>query len=197
MILRFSILFFLFFLNTIYSQTLGYDKMRPSQIVTKNGDTINVIGKLKSNVFKYKRYSTSKTKKINYSEIKFIKIRFEKDIIKTFKFFSVLGKNKIIPVEELVKGNKISLYGITSNLNFQVGSGVSTYKMSTEYYTRKPKDKKISKLGRYNPPFGNIKDKLKNIFSDCNELLQKVEKKEFKIRSDIQIMFEFYNKNCQ
>jgi hypothetical protein len=197
MILRFSILFFLFFLNTIYSQTLGYDKMRPSQIVTKNGDTINVIGKLKSNVFKYKRYSTSKTKKINYSEIKFIKIRFEKDIIKTFKFFSVLEKNKIIPVEELVKGNKISLYGITSNLNFQVGSGVSTYQMSTEYYTRKPKDKKISKLGRYNPPFGNIKDKLKNIFSDCNELLQKVEKKEFKIRSDIQIMFEFYNKNCQ
>jgi hypothetical protein len=197
MILRFSILFFLFFLNTIYSQTLGYDKMRPSQIVTKNGDTINVIGKLKSNVFKYKRYSTSKTKKINYSEIKFIKIRFEKDIIKTFKFFSVLGKNKITPVEELVKGNKISLYGITSNLNFQVGSGVSTYQMSTEYYTRKPKDKKISKLGRYNPPFGNIKDKLKNIFSDCNELLQKVEKKEFKIRSDIQIMFEFYNKNCQ
>lgn len=197
MILRFSILFFLFFLNTIYSQTLGYDKMRPSQIVTKNGDTINVIGKLKSNVFKYKRYSTSKTKKINYSEIKFIKIRFEKDIIKTFKFFSVLGKNKITPVEELVKGNKISLYGITSNLNFQVGSGVSTYQMSTEYYTRKPKDKKISKLGRYNPPFGNIKNKLKNIFSDCNDLLQKVEKKEFKIRSDIQIMFEFYNSKCK
>ncbi len=190
--------FILLLLVTVIShgQTLGYDKMRPSQLILKNGDTLNVIGKLKSNVFKYKKYSKAKPNKIGYSEIESIKIRFKKDFIQTFKLLSVKG-GKILPVEELVVGRKISLYGVTNNFISKGVGGMRFQGTAIRYYIMKQNDYELTKLGDYSFPFRNLKEKIKTLFKDCDLLLKKIKNKEFRMRSDVQKMFVFYNKDCK
>ena len=170
--------------------------MRLSKLILKNGDTMNVIGKFKSKVFKYQKYKTSKSETIEYSKIESMKIAFGKDSIRTFRFFSLDNKDKIFPVEELVLGEKIDLYGVTKN--FMTNSGEIRLQMSSiVYYMKKKSEIKLIKLGSYSPPFDNIEKKLRAIFINCNLILKKIENKEFIIRTDIEIMFEFYNKNCE
>tara|TARA_R110002051_G_scaffold2660_1_gene14299 strand:+ start:40194 stop:40787 length:594 start_codon:yes stop_codon:yes gene_type:complete len=197
MILKLYIYFLLVFISlSCFGQTLGYDKMRLSKLILKNGDTMNVIGKFKSKVFKYQKYKTSKSETIEYSKIESMKIAFGKDSIRTFRFFSLDNKDKIFPVEELVLGEKIDLYGVTKN--FMTNSGEIRLQMSSiVYYMKKKSEIKLIKLGSYSPPFDNIEKKLRAIFINCNLILKKIENKEFIIRTDIEIMFEFYNKNCE
>jgi hypothetical protein len=194
---NFKFLLLLFLTVSSYGQTKGYNKMRGSQLILKNGDTLNVKGKLKSKGFKYKRHNTSKPLVVNYSEIESIKIRFNKDNIAVFKPFIVKGKNKLIPVQELVVGDKASLYGVTNSLMRSGAGGIRFQQTSTVYYFKRAHHKELIKLGSYQPIFGDLKDKIKIVFKDCDLLLEKIKKKEFRMRNGLEPMFVFYNTKCQ
>ncbi|QMU65602.1 MAG: hypothetical protein GKR88_15810 [Flavobacteriaceae bacterium] len=181
---------------SFYGQTRGYAGMRSTQLILKNGDTLNVMGKLKSNVFKYKKDYGAKPVKIKYSEIESIKIKLGKDDVAVFKPLPLKGTDKIIPVEEFVTGNKISLYGVTNNFMGQGAGGIRFQQTSVTYYIKKPSEELLIKLGAYQPIFGNLKEKLKTLFKDCDILLKKIKNKEFRMRDGIEEMFKFYNKKC-
>ena len=65
------------------------------------------------------------------------------------------------------------------------------------YYVKKPNDDKLTLLGRYNPLFSNeLKQNVLQYFSDCKNLTDKIENKEFRFRDGIEEMVNYYNENC-
>jgi hypothetical protein len=192
--LKLTYFILLFTVTLSFSQVQGYDKIRSAEVILLNGDTLKVKGKLKSTSFKYKKIGSKKSIKLSYNKIDKIKIEFERDQVRTFYILPLKVGNKFIPVEKFITGDKVNLYGVNVNYNSPGSSGTGQI-----YYSKRKFEDKMTKLGAYSPPFGNLKDKLKVVFFDCSLLLDKIENKEYRVRygSDILKMFEFFNEKCK
>ena len=94
------------------------------------------------------------------------------------------------PLRVLLIGENIELYAQEVISGGQFGGSVFYY------YSRKDKSQKLKYFGPYSTLTNNLGQKLKNYFSDCPELLEKMESKEFRVRSDVIKMFQFYESNC-
>ncbi|WP_046755631.1 hypothetical protein [Kordia jejudonensis] len=175
-----------------------FAQLNPSKIILKSGDTITgVIGKLKSKTFKYKRYSKAKPEEINFSDISSVQISYSKNSIKTYTFFATQENDKLIAVEELVIGEKVQLYGVVYNTrSFVANSSLSHSQTVVTYYLKKSSETKLTKLGPYDPLTNNLKAKTLAYFSDCKNLIEKINTKEFRIRDGLEQIVTFYNENC-
>ena len=62
---------------------------------------------------------------------------------------------------------------------------------------KKTNEEWLTDLGEYSPLTNDLKGKVKSYFSDCISLIEKLEKREFKVRDGLEDIVNFYNKNCE
>ncbi len=189
-----NILFILFFSISV---SFGFAQMNPSQIILKSGDTLSVQGKIKGQYFKYKTQNTAKPIKMYFSEINHVKIRYSKDDVKTYRFFKVKDADKSVVVEDIILGQKASLFANVRTRYVGVAGGGRYLITTVHYYVKKGMEEEITDLGVYDPLLNNLKEKVLIFFSDCDSLVTKIKERHFKIKSDLEKMVQFYNDNCQ
>jgi hypothetical protein len=170
---------------------------RLSKIILKTGDTLIGMGKTKNKGFKYKAHSNVKPYYIELSKIDFVQQKYSGNESKIFRFFQTINNDTFIKVEELVKGEQAELYAVIYNVNSGGAGGMSISQTVVKYYVKKKSEKKITLLGPYSPLTNNLKEKTINYFSDCPELIGKIESKDFRIRNGLEQIVEFYNENCK
>ena len=188
-------LFLFFFLGIIMT---GFAQYRPAVVKFKSGDSISgILGDVQRKVFKYKTQVNGKSKKVDFSEIDFVKILYSGKDVRTFRFFQLDDDEKFSEVEQLAIGKNAELYGATL---YTRSPGFATpsvgHQEVMKYYIRKPAEDKLTMLGIYDPIVGNLKEKVIDYFSDCPELTQKIESRDFKVRKDMEAIVEFYNSGC-
>jgi hypothetical protein len=187
----------LFFLLLICYNITCFGQLKPSMVVLKSGDTLNgVIGKLKNETFKYKKYSNGKSKEINFSEINIIQIRYSKNDTKTYRFFQLNSNNKFLAVQPSILGTKTELFFTTYNINSSGAGGININQTIVQYYAKKKRETKLTYLGKYDI-FGAMREKVIEYFSDCRNLVEKVKNKDFRMRNGLEKVVEYYNKNCE
>lgn len=189
-------LFLLVFFGVICS---GFAQYKPAVVGLKSGDSISgILGDIQNKVFKYKTQVDGKSKKVEFSEIDYVRILYSGKEVKTFRFFQLNYNEKYTQVEQLATGKNAELYGATHYIH---SPGFATPSMGQQeivkYYIRKPLEDKLTFLGIYNPINNSLKMKTIGYFSDCPELLEKILSKVFNVRKDMKAIVEFYNSECQ
>ena len=166
-----------------------------TKVYLKNGDKLRGNTKPKKKGLKFKKFSV-KPFYINYEDIKYIEQRIDVKS-KRFYFFKTNHDNDYVKVEELKKGKNLSLYAHIYNTNTAVAGGFSVNETVVSYYLRKRNNTKLIFIGPYSPLGNNLKDKVLRYFSDCPELIEKIDNKDFRMRDGLEPIFEFYVKNCE
>ncbi len=186
-------LFFFFITVT----TVSYAQMEPCFAVLKSGDTLSVYGKITRNALKYKTSSESKSKKIFFPEIDYIKIRYSKVNTKKYKFFQRVGFDNYIAVEEIVSGSKVKLYIEGYYFSSTGAGGIAVNQQVVKYYIKKVSDERLTYLGDY-PALGiDLKLNVLKYFNDCDKLIEKINNKEFRIREGVGKIATYYNEQCK
>lgn len=102
---------------------------------------------------------------------------------------------KDIVTEVLVDGNKIKLFCISMTRSNNM-NGINNISYSRHYYAIRENSEATINIGEYSP-YNKLGEKLRTIFKDCPELLEKMDSKIFRVRSDVEKMFEYYNMSCE
>lgn len=197
---------------SILTISIGNAQMNHSLIVLKSGDSLNGFGKLKFDSFKYKNYAGTDKREIDFSQIKLVKIKKSDTVTEIYKFFQTTNNDKFVAVLEVVSGNNVELYctyssypGMGTGMNvgmgaggmgMGVGIGMSGGSTVTYYFAKRPSEEKLTALGNYNPLSSTLRENVLKYFSDCKALTDKVENKDFRMRSGFEQVAAFYNENC-
>ena len=176
---------------SIFTFSVCSAQMNHSLIVLKSGDSLNGFGKLKLRTFKYESYSRLDKREIDFSQIRLVKIKKTDTLTEIYRFFQDADSEDFIAALELVTGSHVELYSTLVNTN----NGY-TGTQTTNYWVKKPSDEKLTNLGAFNPLSTTLRGKVLNYFSDCKALIDKVENKDFRMRSGLEQIAVFYNENC-
>lgn len=190
--MKFRIVFlFLFLISICHAQ------MNPIRIIFINGEKLNGIGKLKSTTIKFKIDESAKAQEFEFSQLKSAEIEIPGEEKAIYKFYQTDLSNEIIAVQEIVTSSKAELFTTSFNYKASGAGGISFTQTATHYYVKKTNEKWLTDLGAYSPLTNDLKGKVKSYFSDCISLIEKLEKKEFKVRDGLESIVNFYNKNCE
>jgi len=191
-IMNFKILFLL-----IFSINICDAQMNPIIITFKNGEKLNGIGKIKSSTIKFKIDESAKAEEFEFSKLKSAEIEIPDEEKVIYKFYQTDISNEYIAVQQIVSGSKVELF--TTSFNYRaIGAGGMSFSQSvTHYYIKKTNEEWLTDLGEYSPLTNDLKGKVKSYFSDCISLIEKLEKREFKVRDGLEDIVNFYNKNCE
>lgn len=192
--MKFKILFLL-----IFSIYICEAQMDPILITFKNGEMLNGIGKIKNSTIKFKIEQSAEAQEFEFAEIKSAEIETSNKKKEIYKFYQTNKSNEFIAVQEIVSGSKVELYSTSYRYyNNSAVSGGFTYSQSvTHYYLKKANEEWLTDLGEYSPLTNDLKGKVKTYFSDCISLIEKLEKREFKVRKGLKDIVNFYNNNCE
>ncbi|PWG05998.1 hypothetical protein [Polaribacter aquimarinus] len=181
----------------IITNSICLAQNKPAKIILKTGDTISgVIGKFKTKSFKYKKYANGKSTEINFSKIKKLIIQYSKKERQTYHFFKLKESEKYVAVQKLILGKEVHLYGILNHFNSTGAGGISINTSSMQYFLKRANEMTLTNMGYYNPPFGKLKERTLDYFSDCSSLVEKIKKKEFRIRYGLEKIVIYYNNKC-
>ena len=192
-----NILLFLFLITiNFHSYSQFSEPYRPTKVVLKTGDSLVGMGKTRNKAFKFRASSESKAFFIDFSKIKFIKQKNSENEWIKFKFFQTTNSEKFTRVQELNIGGTLELYAIISNRNVSVAGGGSFPMTSVSYYLKKNHEERLTKIGIYDPVFSDYTTLVRNYFSDCPKLIEKIENKTLRFRDGLEKMVKYYNSNC-
>ncbi len=170
---------------------------RPAVAGLKTGDSlVGIIGDVQRKVFKYKTQSNGKSIKLDFEKLNYVKIMFDSDDIRTYRFFRLEDDKDYKAFQQLAKGKNAELYGVTRVVRSSGFAGPAMDMNAIQYYIKKPTEKNLTLLGLYDPLINNLKNKVLAYFADCKELIQKIENKDFRMRNGLTPMVDFYNSNC-
>ena len=179
------------------SLNFSFAQMQPILIILKNGEHLQGIGKRKSTTMKFKAHIDAEPQEFKFSEIKSAEIQLVDRKRVKMKFYQTVDNDKFISVDEDIIGNKVELYSRTFFYNSGGGFGMGGMQAVTNYYVKKPTEEKLLDLGQYSPLTNNLKGKVKEYFSDCKLLLEKLESRDFKVREGLNEIVTFYNESCE
>ena len=187
----------LFFLVVHFQAMAQFSEpYRISKVVLKNGETLLGMGKTKSKGFKFKAKGELDAIFIEFSKIDFVQQEYSNNEKKVFRFFQTNSDSSFIKLEELVTGEHVALYANIYTVNSGGVGEMSIPQTVVKYYIKKNEETKLTLLGPYSPLTNNLKEKVVDYFSDCTELIQKIENKDFRMRDGLEQIVAFYNKNC-
>lgn len=199
-----------FFILLFLSQNLlGQDlfaSMEPGTLIFKDGTQIDGLVKIIGNSVKYR--ASKEEDKIKYDYTQLYRVFFKDSNRQDFLYEYVKLENYEKPqlLNVIVEGY-LMLYSNTQNyynsggMGFSMGMGGGMYfggggGSSTSYYIKRPNESFATFFMVYGSiPPQSFKKVVRSYFADCPELVEKVNKKEFR-KSDFMSVVEFYNKNC-
>ncbi len=154
-----------------------------TKIFHKNGSITTELCKIKGNTITCE----IENKKVQYSSTDLISIEQYPNTEKAerYVYLTIENSNKPKLVKEIING-KVSLYEISKMAAPQIGGWTYTY------YIKKPSWDVIKKIGTMTFK----KDLVREYFTDCPSLLEKVENNYFKGR-DPSDLINYFNENCE
>jgi len=171
----------------------------------KDGTVLKGYGKLKINgVVKFRKTLDEKPKKHDFVVLEKMETTINEDS-KVFVQVKVKNKEKLEILDLEIKG-KLNLYikinqGYNHNFsgNFEQGgmsipTGVNFYSIQN-YYVKRKDENQAFHLGSNQAFSKNFKKAASLYFSDCPELVNKIENKVYK-KKDLKRIIKFYNENC-
>lgn len=179
-------------------------------ITFENGKTMKGFGKLavKSSTglifLKFRKTKKDNPIKFIFSDFKNVQI-YDNHKITSYLYVNVKDENEPKVLEEVAAGN-VSLYkhvyqkqnpGFSGASFGSMGSGFSigTNYIISNYYVKKGNEPVAFHLGSNQSFSKNFKKEAADYFSDCPELVARIESKEFKIL-DLAEIIKFYNEHC-
>jgi len=173
----------------------------PVKIGNKDGTTFTAIGKLKDNRIKIWESTKLKPYFLDLDKIEYVHFRYGKRKgDKVYRSVLVKGRENPSFLEELVKG-EISLFkDFTANMVMgatPMGAGgpmIQSYNI-VDYYVKRSNESNAIHLASNELFSKNFKKAASEFFSDCPQLVAKVQNKEFK-KKDIKEIVTFYNETC-
>lgn len=189
----FFLLVFLFTINLCSAQ------MRPIIIVFKTGDTIRGIGKMKTESVKYKdELNDGEPQEFEFSKIEIVKLVIPQNKSVNYRFYQTKEDSRYLAVEEVVSKGEVTLFttSSTSPMRAQMGMGLTYSAPVTHYYLKRKNEEIMTDLGTYSPLINNLKEKVSEYFADCTKLVDKLKKGDFRVRSGLTEIVEFYNTSC-
>ena len=199
-------------LALVFTFTICKAQLKPVLITLKNGEELKGIGKRKAYTFKYKADDNAKPQEFEFSTIKSVEIELSENNITIYKCYQTKESDRFILVAEIISGNKAELFSTSFTYNSGFSGGMGTGGMGTggigigmgmgggsvtHYYVKKTNEDRLTDLGEYNPLINNLKAKVKDYFSDCKSLIEKLENREFKVREGLEDIVNYYNNNCE
>lgn len=185
------------------SQSFG-QKTR-AELIFKDGSLLEGIAEpIHSYNIKFKKDLNAKKQYFSFDEVDTLKVYY--DLEPTIYVLVKIKKGYVPKVLELARSGKNVVHyrnilpvktlpvAIPSNDggSFMIGGGISR---GTHSYVRKPYEEEAVHLASSNWISKNFKNTASNFFSDCPELVEKIQNGEFKKR-DLKEIIDFYNTKC-
>lgn len=165
-------------------------------VQTKGGTKELFFVKQDNQYLLVKKNLSDEPQKILYSEIDYVEKKNNLNDETKFKFFKVKYRNEYKLLEEEITGT-VSLYISTSSFNSNPmgpGMGMTQQTIVVHYVKRKDEDE-VTLLSSDHFSDTSLKTVGPRFFSDCPELVKKIEDKDYKKRHIYDIV-RFYNENC-
>ena len=197
-----------FLILFLFLSQFSFSQMYPSAIYLKSGDSITrVIGRIGNKEFKYKEHLDGETIKIPKDSIYMVKIHYSRESKSSFRFLPVKGDYRLRDATVINMGNELELYTInnstysgpgfnSTNIDGSQNIAHSNVANSKDFYVKKRSENRLTYLGHYQPLFNEFKKNMIKYFSDCDEIINKIETKKFKMKKGAIPIVDFYNNNC-
>jgi hypothetical protein len=185
------------FIIVLLFTSFMYAQLNPAEAMLKTGEKLIVMGKISGESFLYKIHKNGSPKRLHFSKLNYVKIMHSKKKISTYKLFKIKGTDEGVVLEEIIVGEKASLYFKIIHGNTTVAGGGIFPVTSTSYYAVKKSDEKATYLGVHNLLSDKLKEKVLSFFKDCEILVEKIKNKEFRVKNDMGKITEFYNTECK
>lgn len=185
--------------NTIQAQG------RQVELVRDDGTVLEGYAKFYTGSFSYRPNKDESFKRFKLTDFETIRIFSEDKDTKTYKKIEVDGGKKPKMLVQIVEG-PVSLFleekeynssGYVAGLGINGNAGQSfggTSYSSSRLYLKKNNIQKATRLGSTSKK--NFKTTIADYFSDCPDLVKKVNGDEYS-NKDVKEIVEFYNNNCR
>lgn len=172
-------------------------------ILKKNGEVLKgfaSVSQRNSNVVKFRKKINDKPQYFGRRDFDKIFFKFNEDSFIEYQFKSISKKNTQL-MKVLIKDH-LSLYSFTNTIVFNTHSSgkgfgninIGKIRTTTTFYLSKNNNNIVEKFPS-KTVFKSFKKNASTYFKNCIELVEKINKKEFKKANAIEIV-EFYNKKC-
>jgi hypothetical protein len=172
-------------------------------ILKTNGEVLKgfaYVSSYDSNIIKFKKNINDKPKKFGHKDIKKVFFILGDESFIEYQFKKI-SKRKFQLMKVLIKG-KLNLYSFTDSVLYNTQSSgegfgnVSIGKLhtSTHFYLSKNEYGIVDEFPNKSV-FKSFKKNASTYFNDCNELVKKINNREFKNSNVIEVV-EFYNSTC-
>jgi hypothetical protein len=172
------------------------------KITLKDGSVVEGLGRINvDEEIIFKENKEAEKKIYNYINTNKLIIKID-NTIKRFEYITIEGfdnVNSVKLVEKIISGN-INLYedyssGVSYSPTISGGYGFSNYSKTT-YYISKNENTPATDLRIGNTYSERFKEIAQKSFSDCPDLLNKIDTKYFK-RYGIREVVQYYNQSCK
>jgi|GEM_PF-3245333 len=181
-----------FVILMLFFVSISYAQLYRSEIILRRGDTINAIGRIAGNKFKYRLNADSKSEKIHFHDIDKATIWYSDDVVASYKYVNVKEVNGFsFYVLRVIQSGKVDLYAYAFPHNKY--TAVEKY---GPYYVKRENSHYATLMrpkGGFNADY--IKVALPYL-NDCKIFVDNVFKGKFE-KKDLSGMIKFYNENCQ
>jgi len=173
-----------------------------AELIFKNGDAIIGLGEpAQKNLIRFRKEKKAKKEFFTFEEVDTLKVYY--DFNPTIFVYQRI-KGRVYPnVLELADVGKNVIfyrdntqgYMTFSNVGAMNGMGRGRTVNLTHSFVRKTNDDMATHLGSNDWISKNFKKAASNFFSDCPQLVKKIENKELKKKNLMEII-DFYNNSC-
>lgn len=185
----------IYFLLIIFSAYQCFSQKDRGTITLLNGTVLSGLVKVTSSSFKFKATEDSETIKYDYNDAISATVTNSKNEELKYEYVYVEYQKKPLLLTVVIDGY-LKLYGEYTT-SFGGGMALGTgYRSTSTYHIKRANDK----FGQYFVAYGYIpkigfKKVVKNYFTDCPELQNKVASDEFK-KDDFKKIVTYYNQTC-
>ncbi len=150
-----------------------------------------------SNKIKFRTSLEEKSTSYDYESAKEATVIDKKGKVSKFEYIVLKEGKKPVIMEILVDGFLRLYTENTTQFNANLGGSgtVGGFRSTTTYYLKKQTENIAQKCAAFGYIGPGFKKFINSYFSDCQEIIKKVEKKEFK-KNNYEEIVEFYNSNC-
>ncbi len=190
----------------ILAATQSFSQKTRAELIFKDGTILEGIAEpLNNNYIKYRKERKAKKEYFTFEEVDTLKMYY--DFVPKIYVLVKIKDHPLPKILELARAGKNVVYyrdilqGNIAPMAFSsMGGGGSMISGGGFYnikhsYVRKTDEEEAEHLASSNWISKNFKNSASNFFSDCPELVQKIENREFKKR-DLKEIIEFYNTKC-
>lgn len=175
----------------------SFSQKNEAKLLFRDGTEVIGLAKITiDNKIKFKKSKKEDAVKYDFRKVDKVFIKLKRDnYFKEYQYKIELGKN-YPKLYEVIIQNNLSLFRLTSNSSSSTLS-YSTAFDSFSYYIGKIDEDLVRFIcyGGYGLATKSYKKRMRKHFSNCKELMKKVENKDFK-RGDIEKIIHYYNGNC-